>query len=94
LISGQSGLEALHTIIQNTYNSLNDNGILLLEHGCEQGAAVHDLLHHYGYHDIHCWQDGQGHDRVTGGKKILQDFEKSAIMDPNLLGANNFNKSE
>ncbi|MCR9192443.1 MAG: peptide chain release factor N(5)-glutamine methyltransferase [Gammaproteobacteria bacterium] len=94
LISGQSGLEALHTIIQNTYNSLNDHGILLLEHGCKQGAAVHDLLHHYGYHDIQCWQDGQGHDRVTGGKKILQDCEKSAIMDPNLLGANNFNKSE
>ena len=68
LVGGDSGLEALHWIIQNSCYYLQDQGTLLLEHGYEQGPAVAALLTQYGYEDVPCWQDHQGHDRISGGQ--------------------------
>ncbi|PJD90558.1 MAG: protein-(glutamine-N5) methyltransferase, release factor-specific [Legionella sp.] len=69
LVGGPEGLEALHVIIQQSYHHLNENGLLLLEHGYDQGDAVKKLLRQYGYHDIQCWQDWQGLDRISGGRR-------------------------
>lgn len=67
LLSGQDGLADLHYIISNSGNYLLANGLLLLEHGFDQKFAIGTILKRLGYRNIQCWQDLQGHDRVSGG---------------------------
>lgn len=71
LVSGQDGLDALRTIIQESYQHLTNQGILLVEHGYNQGTAVRDLFDRHGYQDAHSVRDEQGHLRVCTGRKIL-----------------------
>lgn len=66
LMSGSDGLMSLTHIIKNSYQRLMPGGLLLLEHGCEQRQAIAQLLEQHGYQNIQCWQDLQGHDRVSG----------------------------
>lgn len=67
LVSGKEGLDALTHIIQHSVERLYPNGLLLLEHGFKQGPAVTTRLKQAGYQNVHCWQDAQGHDRMSGG---------------------------
>ena len=67
LASSQEGLADLQYIIKHSYNYLIPNGLLLLEHGYDQKTQVRAILNKIGYRSIHCWQDIQGHDRVSGG---------------------------
>lgn len=67
LASGVSGLESLSQIINQSYERLVPGGLLLLEHGFQQKNDVGSLLQENGYINIHCWQDLQGNDRVSGG---------------------------
>lgn len=69
LVSGQEGLADLQYIIANSYNKLESNGLLLLEHGYKQKDALEQLLAKSGYCEIHCWSDLAGHHRVSGGRK-------------------------
>lgn len=71
LVSGIDGLDALRTIIQQGFHHLTDQGILLVEHGYDQGSAVHNLFTQHSYQDIQSWQDGQGHPRICSGRKKL-----------------------
>lgn len=68
LISGKEGLDALAFLINSSYDHLLPGGWLLVEHGYQQGAAVGALFLKRGYQNIHCWQDMQGLDRVSGGQ--------------------------
>ena len=70
LTSGKDGLVALHQLIKQSLVRLKKNGLLLVEHGYLQKNAVGTLLHDYGYKEVHCWQDWQGNDRVSGGRRI------------------------
>ena len=72
LISGADGLDALRTIIQHAHQHLTENGILIVEHGYDQGIAVHDLFMQNGYQAIQSWQDGQKHQRVCTGTKSFK----------------------
>jgi release factor glutamine methyltransferase len=67
LASGQEGLADLEYIINCSYSYLVPEGLLLLEHGYDQKIQVHHILNKIGYYNIQCWQDIQGHDRVSGG---------------------------
>lgn len=67
LISGPDGLDAISHLIENSYKHLLPGGVLLLEHGFQQKAAVALLLAQQGYENIQCWKDTQGNDRVSGG---------------------------
>lgn len=67
LVSGIDGLDAIKHIIDKSNERLLPNGLLLLEHGFEQGRAVIDLLERAGFQQAQCWQDLQGHDRISGG---------------------------
>ncbi|KTC99542.1 peptide chain release factor N(5)-glutamine methyltransferase [Legionella erythra] len=69
LVSGETGLQALKHIISQSLARLCPNGLLLVEHGYDQKSAVESMLKDYGYKAIHCWQDWQGNDRVSGGKR-------------------------
>jgi release factor glutamine methyltransferase len=70
LIGGTNGLTALEHIIQHSLARLKPNGLLLIEHGFDQKFAVTSMLNNYGYQDVQCWQDLQGHDRVSVGRRI------------------------
>lgn len=67
LVSGIDGLDSIKHLIQESYNRLLPGGLLLLEHGYMQKQAVTTLLSQRGYENVHCWQDEQGQDRVSGG---------------------------
>jgi release factor glutamine methyltransferase len=65
LTAGVEGLDAIRTIVAAAPVHLQPGGALLLEHGCDQGAAVRALLAHTGFIDIETLPDLAGLDRVT-----------------------------
>lgn len=67
LTPGPSGLESLLRIASTAAAHLLPGGVLLLEHGMSQGAAVRSLLAHQGFMDIVTHQDLSGLPRVTQG---------------------------
>jgi release factor glutamine methyltransferase len=67
LISGDDGLESLKYIITYSRNFLADAGFLIVEHGYNQREDVNKLLKLHNYHNIICWQDLGGNDRVSCG---------------------------
>jgi len=67
LISGEEGLDDLKHIIQQSRQYLISGGLLLVEHGYNQGQAVTDAFLHEDYHEVKCLQDTAGHDRVSIG---------------------------
>lgn len=67
LVSSQQGLADLLLIIKQGYDYLIPEGLLLVEHGCDQKPQVHTILKESGYNKVQCWQDIQGLDRVSGG---------------------------
>lgn len=71
LRSGDNGLESLEYIIAHSKNFLTNAGFLIVEHGYTQRAEVNKLLTLHNYHNIICWQDLGGNDRVSCGDIIL-----------------------
>lgn len=67
LVSGQEGLADLQYIIEQSIDYLVPEGLLLLEHGYDQMSYLRSILNKLGYENVQCWQDIQGHDRVSGG---------------------------
>lgn len=65
LVSGDDGLSALREIIDGAKQVLNPDGLLLLEHGFEQGDAVLALLRAKGYVNVSTINDGAGRPRVA-----------------------------
>jgi release factor glutamine methyltransferase len=68
LASGADGLDDLRQIIAGAPAHLAEGGWLLLEHGCDQAAAVTALLQQHGFEAIRTLQDLAGHDRVSTGR--------------------------
>ncbi len=72
LISGLDGLDDLRHIVAHTPYCLAPGGWLLLEHGFDQGQAVHQLLLNQGFDQVQSRQDLGGHVRCTGGQWPIQ----------------------
>ena len=72
LAAGEDGLDAIRALAAECGALLEDDGLLLVEHGAEQPAAVAELLKSHGWSDICCHNDLAGLPRVTvarrGGK--------------------------
>jgi release factor glutamine methyltransferase len=68
LSSGADGLDAIRIIIHDAPAHLHSGGWLLLEHGWDQGAAVHALLLHAGFDTVQTHRDLEDRDRVTSGR--------------------------
>ena len=68
LTPGGDGLGALRRIVQGAAIHLQPGGWLLLEHGFDQAAAVHDLLVAQGFLDVQSRSDLAGHLRCTGAR--------------------------
>lgn len=67
LTSGEDGLEDIRNIIHLAPSFLEDAGVLLFEHGFEQGLAVRNLFVQRGFSEVKTVQDYNGLDRVTLG---------------------------
>lgn len=61
----EGGLADLRAIAEQARAHLDAPGWLLLEHGHDQGPAMHDLLAALGYREVAVYKDLGGHDRVT-----------------------------
>jgi release factor glutamine methyltransferase len=67
LVSGDDGLQDIRVIARNAMGYLENQGILMLEHGYNQGPAVRHILEELGYLRVESCRDLAGHERVTLG---------------------------
>jgi release factor glutamine methyltransferase len=67
LDGGRDGLSALRAIIADAPRYLKPGGLLALEMGSAQGAAVTALMEKAGFSRIAIKKDAQGHDRIAIG---------------------------
>ncbi|MEM6483441.1 MAG: peptide chain release factor N(5)-glutamine methyltransferase [Pseudomonadota bacterium] len=74
LVSGVTGLEALQTIIDDAPEYLTRDGLLLLEHGCDQGQSIRDLLRKRGFQAVQTHRDMSGLERVSAGRWCGEQF--------------------
>lgn len=65
LVSGNEGLDAITHLIQTAPSYLAQEGWLALEHGCDQGPAVRQLMKQSGFDQINTLKDLAGLERVT-----------------------------
>ena len=69
LFAADSGSACLRYIIQQAPNHLDNNGLLLTEHGYQQAALVADLMHTADFTNIQCLRDTTGTPRIGIGVK-------------------------
>jgi release factor glutamine methyltransferase len=65
LTSGADGLADLRAIIEGARAHLDAGGMLAVEHGYDQAAAVRALLAEQGWSGIRTCRDAAGHERAT-----------------------------
>ena len=68
LVSGPTGIEAIHHIIENAKNHIKPLGWLFIEHGYNQAKILKDLFEKNGYRHIENAKDIHGVHRVTFGQ--------------------------
>ncbi|MDP2560941.1 peptide chain release factor N(5)-glutamine methyltransferase [Psychrobium sp. 1_MG-2023] len=67
LIAANNGLQDIIDITKQSIHFLKPQGILLFEHGFEQGKAVRSILESHHFNQVITLQDLAGLDRVTLG---------------------------
>ena len=67
LDGGADGLRSLRAVIGGAPRHLTAGGVLLVEHGANQAAAVRDLFAEAGFCGTRCARDLAGHSRFTLG---------------------------
>lgn len=65
LVAGEDGLDDLRVIAAQSLEKLNPGGLLLVEHGYDQGEAVRALFSAAGFQQPRTLADLGGNDRVT-----------------------------
>jgi len=70
LIAGKEGLDCITHIISCAAQYLIKNGYLLLEHGCNQGQQVRQIMQKNKFHHIFTIKDLANLERVTVGQKL------------------------
>jgi release factor glutamine methyltransferase len=65
LTSGGNGLAGLRAIIEGGRTHLGAGGMLAVEHGYDQAAAVRALLVEHGWSGTQTYRDAAGHERAT-----------------------------
>lgn len=69
LVAGQDGLDDIRLLADQALSALKPGGLLLVEHGFDQGAAVRSLFADAGLAQAETLRDLAGQDRVTVGRK-------------------------
>jgi release factor glutamine methyltransferase len=65
LRSGEDGLDAIGILARECCSIIEDDGLLVLEHGADQRDGVAEILLSYGWERIQCYDDLSGLPRVT-----------------------------
>lgn len=68
LVSGQDGMNDIRIICREAKKHFFDSGVLMFEHGWNQGELARQELARNGYNDIETFQDFGGRERVTFGR--------------------------
>ena len=68
LTSGKDGLDAIRRLAADCLAIIENDGLLLLEHGNDQRDAVAAILDEHGWRDINCVDDYAGHPRMTSAR--------------------------
>ncbi|MBI2993887.1 MAG: peptide chain release factor N(5)-glutamine methyltransferase [Gammaproteobacteria bacterium] len=68
LDGGHGGLQAINAVAGAAPRHLVSSGILVLEHGADQGDAVRRLFGHCGFTAVETLRDSAGLDRVSCGR--------------------------
>jgi release factor glutamine methyltransferase len=68
LVAGESGMEAIRTVIAGAQRHLRPGGWLILEHGFDQADEVTRRLRQHGFEDIDSHHDIAGQARVAVGR--------------------------
>jgi len=69
LASGDDGLDAIRVLAADCTDIIEDDGVLLIEHGAEQADDVAALLATNGWTEITNHKDFSGHRRVTAARR-------------------------
>jgi len=67
LVSGADGFDAITRIIDGARTALRAGGVLLFEHGRDQGEGARARLRDAGFVRVETWDDLEGRERVSGG---------------------------
>jgi len=67
LTTGTDGMQAIHSIVLDSIDYLEDGGCLAFEHGFDQGQAARAFLEEAGFIGVETRKDLEGRDRVTLG---------------------------
>ena len=65
------GLTCIRTLAQGAAHRLRGGGYLIVEHGCNQGAAARSIFAAAGWQNIRTLPDLAGLDRITLGQKAV-----------------------
>jgi len=68
LTAGSHGLDDIREIVAQAPKRLHGGGLLLLEHGFDQGETVRTLLRQAGFKGVRTYGDLAGLDRVSAGR--------------------------
>jgi len=68
LRAGEDGLESINKLARDCPAIIEDEGLLVLEHGAEQKNQVAELLMSYGWQHIQCYDDLSGLPRVSSAQ--------------------------
>ena len=71
LASGEDGLDDIRHLVTHSASFLKQDGILMFEHGYDQGKRTTILMQTAGYEGARCLKDLAGHDRITLGHAPL-----------------------
>lgn len=69
LVSGDDGLDAIRALSAECVDIVEDDGVLLIEHGSDQADDVAALLSANGWANIQNHTDFSGHPRVTAARR-------------------------
>lgn len=83
LASGEDGLDALRHLVRTAAGHLSSGGLLLLEHGWEQGEQVCQLLAAAGYLEPQTLRDLEDRSRCSIGRRPLSAAETTPDLKPN-----------
>lgn len=67
LAGGADGLDVLRRVIAEAPRFLDEDGVLAVEIGCDQGEAARALFVEAGFRDVQTRRDYGGHERVISG---------------------------
>ena len=73
---GPDGLDAIRSLSAQAASRLRPAGLVVLEHGFDQGPAVRTIFMRHGFEDIHTHPDLAGRERATTGRIPASEFTR------------------